>query len=238
VKIRVVTAVMAAAVLWFATAGPATAQPFGQKAGPPQVTGTQLWTAILPLSAFGSGFTFLKSLRTGDKLESTKVKLHVPSMSCSTFASEIYIAGLGNTAAVAVKYFNPAWLPTYPNTIIEGEEYVLQFAGSATATAFYNQVRAKYVACGYFDTTSFLGPSIVDTLSVAPTSVSGDRAFVVTQRLSAPGIFEGELYLVYLWVVAGTNVYNTGVLSGTNDEPSPALMSTLIHRVQALYPHH
>jgi hypothetical protein len=38
--------------------------------------------------------------------------------------------------------------------------------------------------------------------------------------------------------VAGTNVYDLSDASGTNDEPSVKLMTTVIHRVQALYPHH
>ena len=41
-----------------------------------------------------------------------------------------------------------------------------------------------------------------------------------------------------LVVVSGTNVYQFWNLSGTNDEPSPALMAQLIKQTQKLYPRH
>jgi len=78
----------------------------------------------------------------------------------------------------------------------------------------------------------------ISTVSVANTKVSGYRAFVVTESASLSGFFIRPLYFNVLYVVAGTNVYSLWDYSGTNDEPFPALMRTLIHRIQALYPHH
>jgi hypothetical protein len=121
-----------------------------------------------------------------------------------------------------------------------GEEYVLQFAAAATATRFYNQAWAKYRACLSFTESLMVGKATVDTLSVTKSTVSGDRAFLVTQGVTLAGHSNHRraLYLLYLYVVAGTNVYSLSDNSETNAEPSVTLMGDLIHRVQALYPHH
>ncbi len=87
-KARLVAAVVTAA-LSFAAAGPAGAQPLrhsdNHKSAPPQVTGSRLQSALLPPSAFGPDFTFSASLNAGGKLQTTRAKYHVPSMSCSAF---------------------------------------------------------------------------------------------------------------------------------------------------------
>jgi hypothetical protein len=239
-KFKVVTVIAATAALSFTAVGPAAAQPLGLKsARPPQVSGVRLQQAMLPPSAFGAGFTFSEALNSGAKLQSSRAKDHVPSMSCGAFEGKVYISAFGDTAGADVRYSNPDAAPDYPNTIFLGDEYVLQFATTAAATTFYNQARAKYAACvtliepfaGTFTAT-------VDTLSVTKTTIGGDHAFLVIQHVSVPGFFEKPLYLIYLYLVAGTNVYGLSDASGTNDEPSPALMSKLIHQVQALYPHH
>jgi len=242
-RFKIGAVVAAVAVLSFTAMGSAAAQPLGpakqhKSARPPQITGVQLQQAMLPPSAFGAGFTFSEALNSGAKLQSSRAKNHVPSMSCGAFEGRVYISAFGDTAGADERYSNPAAASAYPNTIFLGDEYVLQFATAATAATFYSQARAKYAACQSL-TEPFFGnfTASVDTLSVAKTTVGGNQAFLVTQHVSVPGFFQKPLYLLYLYVVAGTNVYGLSDVSGTNDEPSPALMKDLIHRVQALYPH-
>jgi len=238
-KFRLVTVVAVAAALSFAAASSAAARPLGHKpAPPPQITGSKLQTAMLAPAAFGAGYTFLKSLDSGRKLQSTKAKDHVPSMSCGTFEGGVFISDFGDTAGAVVRYSNPNWRSAYPDTILLGDEIVLQFAATAPATTFYNQARAKYAACPSFSTSSGFGPAAVTNISVAKTSVAGHQAFLVTQRVTFSDFLQTPFYLLYLYVVSGTNVYELSDASGTNDEPSVALMTRLIHRVQALYPHH
>jgi hypothetical protein len=242
-KIRIVAVVAAAAALSFAAVSSAAAQPLGlasqhKSAGSPQVNGLQLQAAMLPPSAFGADFTFTEALNSGAKPQSTRVKDHVPRMTCSAFEGRVYISGFGNTAGADVRYSNPNPAPTFPDTIFLGDEYALQFATAATAATFFNQARAKYAACGYL-TAPFDGYTAdTDTLSVAKTTISGDRAFLVSQYITVPLYFSRPFYLLFLYVVAGPDVYGLSDASGINDEPSPRLMTELIHRIQALYRHH
>jgi hypothetical protein len=243
-KFKIVAVIAAALALSSATAGSAGARPLGsvnqpKSARPPQVNGVRLQAAMLPPSAFGTDFTFSEALNSGARLMSTRIKDHVPSMSCGAFEGRVYISAFGDTAGADVRYSNPDAASAYPDTIFLGDQYVLQFATAASAVTFYSQARAKYAACVSL-TEPFIGTytASVDTLSVTKTSVGGNQAFLVTQYISVPGYFEKPLYLLYLYVVAGTDVYGLSDAGGTNDEPSPALMSNLIHRVQALYPHH
>jgi hypothetical protein len=242
-KIKIVAVVAAATALSFGAVSSAAAQPLGlasqhKSAGPPQVSGLQLQAAMLPPSAFGAAFTFSEALNSGAKLDSTRVKDHVPSMTCSGFEGRVYISGFGNTAGADVRYTNPNPAPAFPDTIFLGDEYALQFATSAAAGSFFNQARAKYAACGYL-TAPFDGYTAdTDTQSVTQTAIGGDRAFLVIQYITVPLYFSRPFYLVFLYVVAGQNVYGLSDASGINDEPSPRLMTELIQRIQALYPHH
>jgi hypothetical protein len=230
-KVKIVAVLAAATALSFTAVGSAAAQPLA----PAQVNGVRLQAAMLPPSAFGSGYTFDEALNSGTKLQSTHAKDHVPSMSCNAFEDKVYVSSFGDTAGAVLRYSNPNWFSSYPNTVVDGDEYVLQFATNAAAATLYSQAQAKYAACSTLNEPFFKTTAEVDTLSVAKTTVSGNKAFVVIQRLQAPGY--KVLYLVYLYVVSGTNVYDLSDISGTNDEPSHTLMSQLIHRVKALYPH-
>jgi hypothetical protein len=239
-KVKIAAVLAATMALSITAVGSAAAQPLGpadqhESARPPQVSGVRLQAAMLPPSAFGAGFTFTEALNSGAKLQSTRIHQHVPSMSCGAFEGKVYISTFGDTAGAVLRYSNPAWFSSYPNTIVLGDEYVLQFATEPSAATFYSQAQAKYAACLTITQPFFKTTAEIDTLSVAKTTISGDKAFVVIQRLTAPGY--KVLYLVYLYVVAGTNVYGLSDISGTNDVPSHTLMRDLMHRVQALYPH-
>jgi hypothetical protein len=239
-KVKIVAVLAATTALAFTTAGSAAAQSLGpanqhESAAAAQVTGVRLQTAMLPTSAFGSDFKFSEALNSGSKLQSSRAKHHPSSMSCNAFEGRVYIGTFGDTAGVVSRYSNPDWPSEYPNTILLGDQYVLQFVSSSAATTFYNRAEAKYAACKTLSEPFIKTTAEVDTLSVTKTTVSGDKAFVVTQREIAPGY--KVLYLLYLYVVSGTDVYDLSDVRGTADEPSTKLMKELIHRVQALYPH-
>jgi|HubBroStandDraft_3_1064219.scaffolds.fasta_scaffold109238_2 hypothetical protein len=232
-RLKFVTVMAAIAALSFAAAGSAAAQPVGR--GPAQVSGTRLATALLSPSTFWYGAVSTGSINSGPKLQSSRAKEHVPSLSCSGFENgNVYVADFGDTAAAGQSYANQYWESTYPDTIILGYEEALQFASASAAATLYNQAYAKYSACHTFSEGS-QGQIHVQTLSVAKTTVSRDRAFVVHVRDLETGLTI-NLYGNTLYVLAGTNVYIFFNRSGDNDEPSPSLMSKLMKRAQALYP--
>jgi hypothetical protein len=243
-------AVAAAAALSFAAAGAVAGSALAQpsvplsqaKSTPPQLTGARLQAGLLPASAFGANFTAQSTLNSGGTLKSTRVTLDVPTATCSVFEGKIYAWGFGNTAGALAQYVNPNAARQRPEAIIDGFQDVIQFATAGAATTFFTQARAKYAACLSFsepnpaDTNPGGGTFQISTLSVSKTTVSGDQAFAVTQQFAlseTPGVSD---YIDVLYVVAGTDVYSMWQDSGTNDEPSPALMGQLIRKVQALYP--
>jgi hypothetical protein len=58
----------------------------------------------------------------------------------------------------------------------------------------------------------------------------------VNSELWAPSNASGNSdYIDTLYAVSGTDVYELWEVSGTNDEPSAKIMTSLIHRVQGLY---
>jgi hypothetical protein len=242
-KFTIVAAAAAAAAFSFAVAGSAAAQPSRHRpATPPQLTGSRLQAGLLPASAFGAGFTLKTTLNTGAKLLSTRATLVVPTAACSTFEGEIYVSGFGDTAGALSLYDNPDAATELPEAIIDGFQDVIQFATTGAATTFFTQARAKYAACLSFsepdptDTSPGGGTFQLSTLGESKTTVSGDQAFTVTQAIGKSEKPGATKYINILYVVAGTNVYSMWQYSGTNDEPSPAAMSQLISKVQALYP--
>ena len=239
-KVKIAAVLAAAAALTFTAAGSASAHPLGsanqrESALPPQVSGQRLASALLPVSAFGNDLHFENALNSGPKLTTTKAKDHVSSMSCANFEDYFNVSKFGDTAAAWVDYSNPDWRSQYPNTVALGVELVRQFATDAAAATFYGQTRAKYAACQSFTEPVLNATGTVNRSPVANTKVNGDKAFEVAQPLSLAGYVQTPLYYNWLFVLAGTNVYYFTDVAGTNDEPSTALMTKLIHRVQALY---
>jgi len=237
-KIKIVAVLAATTALAFTTVGPAAAQSLApanqhESAAAAQVTGVRLQTAMLPASAFGPTITRTDGQNSGAKLLSTHAKYHVPSMGCANFELDAFDKGFGNTAGAWVRLGNPDVDAQYPNTINAAFESVFQFATAKAATTFQSQARSKFAACGSFTDSS---GNFWRALSVAKTTVSGHQAFLVTQQFMGPSYPFGAWWWEFnLYVVAGTNVYNIYEENGINDVPSTALMSTLIHQVQALY---
>jgi hypothetical protein len=240
-QFRTVMAVAAAtaAALSFAAAGPAAAQELGHSA---QVTGSRLARGLLADSAFGSDFTSSTPDDTGGRLLSTRVRQTPGSLSCGTFSDNIYDKGWGNTAGAFVTFPDPTYTTNWPFSDYLVGEVVVQFATTQAARTYYNQTYAKYVACKNFyvpnpsDNTPGGGTDEVSATSTSKTSVSGHQAFVNSQTWAPNNAPVSLFYVETLYAISGTDVYELWAGSGTNDEPSPKLMSNLIHRVQALYP--
>ena len=245
-KVRIAAVAVAAAALSLAVAGQAAARPavprsHPRAAKPPQLTGSQLQAGLLQAAAFGPGFTLQTTLNTGGKLLPAKVTLAVPAASCTTFEGKIYVSGFGDTAGALGSYVNPDAATEQPGAIIDGFQDVLQFTTAGAAATFFGQAHAKYIACPSFsepdsaDTSPGGGTFQISTLSVSKTAVGADQAFTVTQAIALSEKPGSTRSIDILYVVAGTNVYSMWQQSGTNDEPSPALMSSLIQKIQALY---
>jgi hypothetical protein len=245
-KFRTVMVGAAAAALSFAATGSAAAQTLGhagQHRAARQITGSRLAKGLLLASAFGSDFTHFASANTGGRLLSTRVRQTPGSLSCGSFAGVIYDSGWGNTAGTYVVYQNPNWRAGWPDTISLGE-IVYQFATGHAASTYFNQSYAKFAACRSFsvpnptDGAPGGGTFMVSATSTSKTSVSGHQAFVNSEYWSPS---EGTAFgtpnqdFETLCAVSGTDVYEMWDDSGTTDEPSTKLMSSLIHRVQGLY---
>jgi hypothetical protein len=245
---RIIAVVAATMALSFATAGSALAGTAGQvtaqrSARPPQITGSRLQTGLLPASAFGDGFTTGATLSTGRKLQPTRATMHISSMSCATFEDQVFFGVFGDTAGALSMFSNPNAAAQYPDGIFYGYQAVDQFTSTGAAGTFFTQSRAKFADCQSFsepdpgDTVPGGGTFQVGSVSVAKTSVSGDQGFVVTQSIALSETPGNTWYRNILFVVSGTDVYSLWEVNGVNDEPSPAVMSSLIHSIQALYPH-
>lgn len=244
VKFKIVSVVLVTVTVIFVTvtllcgaASPAAAQPLRHPGKHvPQVSGARLQAALLQPSAFGTGFQFSASLNTGSRLQSAHATKHVPSLSCDNFETEVYVGFLGDTAGAELEYTNPNARAGYPDAVIGGYEDVVQFATTVSATTLFHQDRTKYSACQSF---TYLSSNVTwqgAAVSVSGTKIDGYPAFVVVDTITATGYL--PVYISYLYVVADTNVYSLCAFSGHGQEPFPALMTELIQRVQALYPHH
>lgn len=246
-KLGIITAVATAVALSLAMAGSAAAgtaghTPAHRSARPPQVNGTRLATGLLPASAFGDGFTLGASLSTGRKMQPTRATKHVPTMSCAVFEGQVFFGVYGDTAGALALYVNPNAAAQFPEGIFYGYQVVVQFPATRAAATFFAQSRAKFAQCQSFsepnpgDGAPGGGTFQVGSVSVAKTSVGGNPAFFVTQSIAMSENPGTSWYRNILFVVSGANVYSLWQTRGVNDEPSPAVMTRLIHRIQKLYP--
>ncbi len=240
--------VVAAAFLSLASVSPAAASPLRQpRSAPPQITGIRLATALLPAAAFGDTYTFALSENTGRQLRPAHPATPVPRVNCARFefhstSAGFGVSGFGNTAGAAVEHDNTDF--TIPNKFSVYQR-VLQFASVGAATAFFAQSYTKYAVCAPYSVPDptldhfFSGNTVsVELDSRAMTSVGGNRAFAVAEKLTTflPGGYQIVAYLTALYATARTNVYELWELGRTDDLPAVTLLSTLIRHVQALYP--
>jgi hypothetical protein len=236
-------AAAAAAALSFAAAGSAAAQTLGhpvQRGPASQITGSRLVKGLLSASAFGPDFNSSSPNDTGGSLSSTRIRQTPETLSCGTFSDNIYDKNWGNTAGAYVTYFDPTYAASWPFSDYAVGEVVVQFASDHAASTFYNETYARYGACKDFyvsnpsDTTPGGGADEVSATTTSRTTISGHQAFVNSQTWAPTEAAGNTFYIETLYAISGTDVYELWTDGGTNDEPSPTLMSDLIHRVQAL----
>jgi hypothetical protein len=242
-----VTATAAAAALSFAAVGSAAAQTLGHPvqrmaASASQVTGSRLAKGLLPASAYGADFKSARPSDTGGSLLSTRVLQTPGSLSCGSWANNdnIYYKNWGNTAGAAVGYFNSGWRGSWPFTQFDVYQDVLQFATDNAANSFFNLAYSKFARCRTYAVASpsnSPGGGLYDVTDMATskTTVSGHKGFATDESWVPSQNAYITYYIGVLYAVSGTNVYYLTEIIGTNDTPSPTLMSDLIHRVQSLY---
>src|SRR5579862_8892616 len=150
-KFKAIAVMTAATALSLGLAVPALAAPNSAKAAP-QVTGSRLASALLPSSAFGSGFTTLNRHNSGSSLHSTQVLVRPSNVSCVNFATYTYLIGYGNTAGALDSFLNSnPDFTTYPDVITGADQRVIQFASAGAAQTFYNRAYARYKQCSAFN---------------------------------------------------------------------------------------
>jgi len=242
VKFTAIAAIATAAALSLGMAASASASPLSPRsAAAPQVTGTRLQSALLPASAFGSGFTAADRLSTGKKLWSTRARFKPSNLSCKNFELYSYVGGFGDTAGATDNINNPdPAFADYPSLVLGADQAVIQFKTAKAATSFYNQAYARYKQCSDF-TESYPGDSTtleLTTQTLAKTTIKKDKAFQLVQYVTIDSLASLTFYESTAVVLAGTNVYTVGDLDGTNDPISASLLGNFINRVQALYKHH
>jgi PknH-like extracellular domain len=212
---------------------PAAAQAATQ---PVQVTGAKLKTALLPASAFGSGFKLLGTTDSGKSLWHQKATKHIPAMSCQNF-EDLGLASYGESAVATSVILdnNPTSLSDLSNLLYE--QTVYQFPSTKAAATFYNQAHAKYASCKSFSDKVSGDPggdATITLKSIAETKVGTHRAFQLTQDLNEPGATGISLKLNTLVTVKGADIF-IFIDAGTGNHPVPAkTMLKLISRVAEL----
>jgi len=239
VKFKAIAVSATAAALSLGLAGSAMAAPAGHTAkSAPQVTGSRLQSALLPASAFGSGYTVADRLNTGGKLWSTRVNVKLSSLSCANFETFNVVGGYGNTAGATEGINNPSpAIADYPSIFLAGDATVLQFKTASAATSFYNAEYSKYKSCSDFTEGDVAGNGSVELTNqlLVKTTIGKNAAFQLVQLASIASFSTFGFYENTAVVLSGTNVYTIDDLDGTNDQVTPSLLGSLISRVQALY---
>jgi len=202
---------------------------------PVQVTGAKLKTALLPASAFGSGFKLEGAEGTGKSLLHQKATKHISTMSCVNFEG-LGLFGYGESGAAGsvIEDENPTGLSDLANVLYE--QTVYQFPTTKAATAFYNQAHAKYASCKSFSETDSSGTTTITLKSIGKAKVSSYRAFGLTQGITESGSADSgiSLKLNTLVTVKGADVF-VFINAGTGGHTVPAkTMLKLISRVAAL----
>jgi hypothetical protein len=236
-KFKAIAVMTAATALSVGLAGPAMATALSAKAVP-QVSGSLLQSALLPASAFGDGFTTFNRHNSGSTLRSTQAVIRPSNLSCVNFETYAYLAGFGNTAGALDSINNPSpAFGDFPNVILGGDQYVLQFSSAGAAQSFYNRAYARYNQCSAFNEPDPADQTHVEltTQSLSRTTIGNHHAFQLIQHADFAAFSGFDFYEATAVVLAGTNVYTVDDVNGTNDPISASLLGHLISRVQALY---
>jgi hypothetical protein len=206
---------------------------------PVQVSGAKLKSALLPASAFGSGFKVLGASSSGKSLWHQTPAKHVAATSCATFENQgLTRYGESAVATSAILNNGTTNITSLSNLNLLYDQTVYQFPSAKAAAAFYNQAHGKFAACKSFSETVSGGPGgkLTFTLkSIAKTKVGTHQAFKIAQGVGGAGITGVSLNFETLVTVAGADVFIV-VDFTTASQPVPAkTMLKLVDRVKALH---
>ena len=218
------------------TPTPTPARATAPAPGPAQWGGTQIATALLPVSDFPAGYSALASvISSGPSLTLYPDTVPLTTASCRLGRSPIFDPAASffeynlefGTTAFATDSFKHESLSDSGGVLSYLSEAIYQFASPAKAEAFLSAART----CLIDEKTWSSG---VDT---AP--VNGDQA--VTANLRAPINYTGESIGKPLFVLHGTDVFALSASSNQNlstiTVPGAAeLIAKLIARIDALGP--
>ena len=205
---------------------------------PVQVSGAKLKSALLPASAFGSGFKVLGASSSGKSLWHQTPAKRVATISCANFETQgLTRYGESAVATSAILNNGATNITSLSNLNLLYDQTVYQFPSAKAAAAFYNQAHAKFAACKSFSETVSGGPGgkLTFTLkSIAKTKVGTHQAFKIAQGVGGTGIPGVSLNFETLVTVAGADVFVV-VDFTTANQPVPAkTMLKLVDRVGAL----
>ena len=192
-----------------------------------QLTGVQLLSALLPRSDFPAGFKLDKSgvFDSGRRLENSRARFHLSTMSCKSFANNFGNTGFGETATAADDFVNSKF------TQIFGQQ-VYQFKTSSAAAAFFKGLRAISRRCPAFLLSGVASGVSVHAFDAA--RILGHPTFVVNESGTILGV---KLTIGTTFTVAGTDLYfiiKIGISVAPPGSPSGrTTMIRLIKRVQA-----
>jgi hypothetical protein len=212
--------------------------PAAQAASPVQVNGAKLKSALLPASAFGSGFKVLGASSSGKSLWHQTPAKHVATMSCANFENQgLTRYGESAVATSAILNKNSTNITSLSNLNLLYDQTVYQFPSAKAAAAFYNQAHGKFAACKSFSEAvpGNPGGKLTFTLkSIAKTKVGTHQAFKIAQGVGGAGLTGVSLNFETLVTVAGADVFVV-VDFTTANQPVPAkTMLKLVDRVKAL----
>jgi hypothetical protein len=219
---------------------PAAAQAATQAATHPvQVSGAKLKPALLPASAFGSGFKVVGATSSGKSLMHRKATKHVPTMSCTNFENQ-GLTGYGESAVATSVTINnsPAITTSLSNLNILYDQTVYQFPSTKAAATFYSQAKAKYAACKSFTAFVSGGPdsdkTTITLKALAKTKVGTYKAFQVVQSLGDSAIPDVPVNLETLVTVEGADVFVIVDFTTSNHQVPAKTMLKLVNRVRAV----
>lgn len=249
-KSKMLAAVAVAAGLSLAACGSATSASLSDHTAKnvpvKQLTGAQLQSALLPPTAWGKTMKDALRVNTGKNLKSPHTVDRIATTSCSLFeldnlnpAYGKLTPAYGKTAQAQEGSYNTKPTPLLPTTPFAAFQYVSQFASVQAADTFYNQSYAKFKACKSFTwpaaETNYpkYGDLHLTTQNWWDTTVGNYPAFALSQ-LSVYSKQPHPFIINTLVTVAGADVYLIYILNIGNVQPSHAVMSQLISRVQRL----
>ena len=218
-----------------ATAAPAraTTQAPAPAPAPAQLTGTQLASALLPISDFPAGYEnsasgVAISIGLGpDTIPVTTASCRLAAMPGVVLLDGGFFADYG-TAAAANSFFRDTAGGTLGAVTFYLNEAVFQFASPAEAEGFFSSVRTCLI-----DNEPWSN-------GVDSAPVDGDQA--ITGDFTSPKSFEGGSSATEpLFVLQGTDVFGLSAASDPNAGPltipgATELITELIARVDALSP--